>query len=44
MMKPAVKSLRGVKILPDVGHWVQQESPSETNAAIVEFLRELPKQ
>ena len=28
MMKPAVKSLCGVKNPPDVGHWVQQESPS----------------
>ena len=43
MMKPAVPNLRGVKIIPDVGHWVQQESPAESNAAIVEFLGELSK-
>ena len=43
LMKPAAPSLRGVKLIPDVGHWVQQESPSESNAAIVEFLRDLPK-
>jgi pimeloyl-ACP methyl ester carboxylesterase len=35
--------LRGVKLFPGAGHWVQQERPVETNAAIVEFLRSLPK-
>ena len=44
MMKPAVPNLRGVKMIPNIGHWVQQESPAETNAAIVEFLSDLPKQ
>ena len=39
MMKPAVPQLRGVTLIPEVGHWVQQESPAQTNAAIVEFLR-----
>jgi pimeloyl-ACP methyl ester carboxylesterase len=43
MMKPAVPNLRGVKMIPNVGHWVQQETPAETNAAIVEFLGGLPK-
>ena len=43
MMKPAVPNLRSVKMIPNVGHWVQQESPSESSAAIVEFLRDLPK-
>ena len=43
MMKPAVPNLRSVKMIPNVGHWVQQESPSETNTAIVEFLSDLPK-
>ena len=43
LMKPVAPSLRGVKLIPNVGHWVQQESPSESNAAIVEFLRDLPK-
>lgn len=33
--------LRGVKLFPDVGHWVQQEVPKETNAAILEFLKGL---
>jgi pimeloyl-ACP methyl ester carboxylesterase len=42
LMQPAVPNLRGVTIIPEVGHWVQQESPAETNRAIVEFLRALP--
>ena len=35
------KDLRGVKLIPKIGHWVQQESPEETNAAMVEFLKAL---
>ena len=38
IMKTAVPGLRGVKLIPNTGHWVQQERPSETNAAILEFL------
>lgn len=30
--------LRGVVLLPNTGHWVQQERPAETNAAIIDFL------
>jgi pimeloyl-ACP methyl ester carboxylesterase len=41
MMKPVAPNLRGVELIPGVGHWVQQESPAECNAAIVEFLRAL---
>jgi pimeloyl-ACP methyl ester carboxylesterase len=37
----ATKDLRGVKLIPDTGHWVQQESPKETNTAVVEFLKAL---
>ncbi len=29
---------RGATILPGVGHWVQQEAPAETNAALENFL------
>jgi pimeloyl-ACP methyl ester carboxylesterase len=32
---------RGSVILPGVGHWVQQEAPLETNAALQEFLKGL---
>ena len=30
--------LRGVVLLPGIGHWVQQEAPEATNAALLEFL------
>jgi len=26
-------------IIPDSGHWIQQERPAEVNAALLEFLR-----
>ena len=34
--------LRDVVLIPDAGHWVQQEKPQETNTAIIEFLKGLP--
>jgi pimeloyl-ACP methyl ester carboxylesterase len=37
-MKRTVNDLRGVKIIPNTGHWVQQERPEETNKAMIEFL------
>lgn len=37
-MSPVVPDLRGVVLLPGAGHWVQQERPEETNAAVLEFL------
>ncbi len=40
-MGAVVDDLRDVVLLPDAGHWVQQELPDETNAAILEFLRRL---
>lgn len=40
-MKSAVPGLRGVKLIPDTGHWVQQERPTETNAAMIEFLQQI---
>ena len=40
-MSPAVPDLRGVVLLPDTGHWVQQERPAETNTALLQFLRGL---
>jgi pimeloyl-ACP methyl ester carboxylesterase len=40
-MKAALPDLRGVRVLPGCGHWVQQERASEVNAAIVDFLRGL---
>ncbi len=41
MMAPVVPDLRGVILLPDAGHWIQQELPEDTNAAILEFLEGL---
>jgi pimeloyl-ACP methyl ester carboxylesterase len=36
-----VRQLRGKVILPDCGHWTQQERASEVNAAMIDFLRQL---
>ncbi len=38
LMSPVVPDLRGVALLPGAGHWVQQELPEDTNAAILNFL------
>ena len=32
---------RGTTIIPEVGHWVQQEAPAETNRALEAFIRGL---
>ena len=40
-MSRVVPDLRGVVLVPNAGHWVQQEVPEETNAAILEFLEGL---
>jgi pimeloyl-ACP methyl ester carboxylesterase len=37
----ACTDFRGSVILPGIGHWVQQEAPAETNAALQEFLKGL---
>ena len=42
-MKNAVTDLRGVKVFPGAGPWIQQERPDESNAAILEFLKSLPR-
>jgi len=36
-----VPQLRGTIMLPGCGHWTQQERPSEVNAAMIGFLRQL---
>jgi pimeloyl-ACP methyl ester carboxylesterase len=36
-----VPRLRRAIVLRDCGHWAQQERPSQVNAAIIDFLREL---
>jgi pimeloyl-ACP methyl ester carboxylesterase len=42
-MRDAVPGLRDVVLMPNTGHWVQQERAAETNAAILEFLRSLKR-
>jgi pimeloyl-ACP methyl ester carboxylesterase len=42
-MKDAVPGLRDVKLIPNTGHWMQQERAVETNAAILEFLQSIKR-
>lgn len=37
-MSKTAKDLRSVTLIPGIGHWVQQEAPEETNAALLAFL------
>ncbi|MBZ9884630.1 alpha/beta hydrolase [Mesorhizobium sp. CA10] len=38
-----VPQIRDTLMLPGCGHWTQQERPDEVNAAMIDFLRSLPK-
>ncbi len=38
LMADTVPQLTDVVLLPGIGHWVQQEAPVETNAALLAFL------
>jgi pimeloyl-ACP methyl ester carboxylesterase len=40
-MRRVVDDLRGVILLPQAGHWIQQELPEQTNAAVLDFLNSL---
>ena len=40
-MSQVVVDLRDVVLIPDTGHWVQQEAPLATTAAMLEFLDSL---
>lgn len=40
-MSRVANDLRGVVLFPEIGHWVQQEAPEQTNAAMLEFLQGL---
>lgn len=40
-MSRTATDLREVILFPGIGHWVQQEAPQETNAALLQFLRSL---
>ena len=37
----AIDDLRGTTVIPGVGHWVQQEAPDATNAALDAFIDSL---
>jgi pimeloyl-ACP methyl ester carboxylesterase len=41
MMTPVMHDLREVTLIPEIGHWVQQEAPKETNDAILRFIKSL---
>ena len=41
-LKTFVPELRATVMLPGCGHWTQQERAAEVNAALIEFLRNLP--
>jgi pimeloyl-ACP methyl ester carboxylesterase len=36
-----VPNLRGTVVLPETGHWTQQERPDEVNAELLKFLTDL---
>jgi len=40
-MEQWVPNLRRTVLIRECGHWTQQEKPTEVNAALLEFLREL---
>ena len=40
-MSPKVKGLKDVVLIPETGHWVQQEKAAEVNALILDFLSDL---
>ncbi|MET4683849.1 alpha/beta fold hydrolase [Brevundimonas faecalis] len=40
-LKDWLTDLRGQIVLPDAGHWIQQERPEEVSAALARFLRDL---
>ena len=42
LMRKQCADLRCVRLMEDAGHWLQQERPAEVNAALLEFLRDLP--
>ena len=40
-MAGALPNFRGATIIDGAGHWVQQEAPAETTAALLSFLATL---
>ena len=44
LMAAHVSDLRGVHVLPDCGHWTQQERPEATTRLLLDWLSSLPKE
>ena len=42
-MEAFVPNLRKLVLIEGSGHWTQQERPAEVNAALLEFLADLPR-
>lgn len=42
LMRQRCTDLRCVRRMEGAGHWLQQERPDEVNAALLDFLRDLP--
>jgi pimeloyl-ACP methyl ester carboxylesterase len=40
-MKDVLPSFKGITLIPESGHWTQQETPEEFNAALLGFLGSL---
>jgi pimeloyl-ACP methyl ester carboxylesterase len=40
-MSRVAPDLRDVVLIPEIGHWVQQEAPEETNQAMLDFFNEV---
>jgi pimeloyl-ACP methyl ester carboxylesterase len=40
-MRDAMSDLRGVRIIPGVGHWTQQENPTATTSHLIDWLATL---
>ena len=40
-MKSLAGDFRGERLIEGIGHWVQQEAPEETNAALLGFLKQV---
>lgn len=41
LMQTQMSDLREITLIPEMGHWVQQEAPDETNQAIIRFIESL---
>jgi len=44
LMAPALSDLREVVIVPEMGHWIQQEDAATTNKVVLNFLDSLSSQ